>query len=112
MHRGFTLVETLLVITVVAVLAVGVITLLDPNVLIGRGYDTARKYDLSVLKKKFEEFNNDTGCYPRLDQVCYQGGKNGTLNLVNTNITSCVICGKVSGSPTFSPYLNNRPGRW
>jgi type II secretory pathway pseudopilin PulG len=108
-QSAFTLLEILITFALLMILIVTVIVLLNPTNLLGKGLDARRKYDLNMLKKKLEEFNNDKNCYPKLNEVCYQGGKNGTLNLVNDSITSCFICGNNPASPSFKPYLDTLP---
>lgn len=61
-QRGFTLMELLIAISVVALLAILVFIGLKTQ--IARGYDAKRKSDLSAIHKAFEEYYNDNDCYP------------------------------------------------
>lgn len=83
-HKAFTLVELLIVISIIAVLFAGLIILINPITIINRGNDVARKKDLDDAKKKLEEYMADTGCYPQPTQICMNG----------SNTTPCNICTK------------------
>lgn len=107
--HAFTILEILMTFGILIILIVAVIYLLNPKNLLGRGLDARRKYDLSAFNKKLEEFHNDKGCYPRLDEVCYTGGANGDLNHTDTTVRSCFVCGTNSQSPSFSPYMDRLP---
>lgn len=64
-RSGFSLPELLIVVTIIALVAVGVMMLWRKQV--DRGYDVKRKSDLARLRKVFEEYYNDKGCYPPQD---------------------------------------------
>lgn len=68
-EKGFTLVELLIVITILVVLAVILVGIINPNALIGRANDTKRKSDLNKLRTAFEEFSNDKGRYPTSTEI-------------------------------------------
>jgi len=59
---GFTLSELLIAVSIVA-LILGVI-FINWRVQIDRGYDLLRKKHLADIKRAFEEYYNDKGCYP------------------------------------------------
>jgi len=107
-NSSFTLVELLIVIGLLAAILFVAIILINPIQQIGKANDARRKSDLAMLKKSFEEYYNDKGCYPKPNQVCY-----GTIsNLCNANrvITqTCYICGNEAGSPDFSPWVPKLP---
>jgi prepilin-type N-terminal cleavage/methylation domain-containing protein len=63
-RRGFTLIELMITITVVVILALLILTQLNPMLQIFKGYDTVRKTDLAKLKLAFENYYEDKGCYP------------------------------------------------
>lgn len=96
---SFTLMELLIVISLIALLAVAAIVLLNPKKQLEKAWDGQRKQELSTLKKVFEDFYNDKNCYPQPDEVCYE----------NTTSTACPICGRHQNSPHLSPYLANLP---
>ncbi|MFH1561736.1 MAG: type II secretion system protein [Patescibacteria group bacterium] len=59
--KGFTLVEVLIVISIVVMLAVIVFGMLKQ---INKGRDGQRKDDLETIRIAFEDYFNDHGCYP------------------------------------------------
>lgn len=59
---GFTMIELLVVVTIIAVLAMILYSSLTRQV--QRGQDAARKSDFAKLKIAFENYYNDKGCYP------------------------------------------------
>ncbi len=63
--RGFTLIEVLIVVTIVALLAVMAIFLLLNN--LGKSRDGRRKADLDRIKIAFEEYYVDENTYPPSD---------------------------------------------
>ena len=68
MQRGFTLIEMLLVLTLVALLA----SLAAPVVTGGiqRARESTLKSDLSTLRRALDDYYADTGAYPReLDEL-------------------------------------------
>jgi prepilin-type N-terminal cleavage/methylation domain-containing protein len=69
MKRGFTLVELIIVIAILAILLTIMIGNINPLVMINRGYDAQRKKDIARLKVAFEEYYNDKGCYPSQELV-------------------------------------------
>ena len=88
--------ELLIVLTLVAVLAAGVVILLNPVSIINKGNDVARKKDLDDAKKMLEQYMADTGCYPQPTQVCMNG----------TNTNPCTICTKKQTTP-FSYFTRD-----
>lgn len=67
MKRGFTLVELIVVIAIVVVMAMIMIGIINPKSLVGRANDSRRKKDMSRIKVAFEEYFNDSGCYPSME---------------------------------------------
>ncbi len=110
--QGFTLMELLIVVGLVAAIAVAALVLLNPWAQMGKGYDARRKHDLNQLQHAFEEYYNDTGCYPRTDVVCFDSPKN--VCSISKTVTSklCHICGreaKPTGYAAIKPYLSELP---
>lgn len=62
--KGFTLVELMLVMAIMAILMIVVMGILNPNALVNRGKDARRKKDIGRIKVALEEYMNDNGCYP------------------------------------------------
>lgn len=103
---GFTLMELLIVVSLIAILVIAGLALLNPFAQIGKAYDSRRKHDLGALQKAFEDYYNDKGCYPPPTAVCYPNTQTGYNPLSDTK---CYICGNETGSPDFSPYLARLP---
>lgn len=101
--QGFTLMELILIIGLIALLLIGLLALLNPGQKIKQAHDTKRKTELQQLSKSFEEYYNDNEEYPTSVQICYNE------EVVNGDSCSCHICGKETGSPSFSPYLTALP---
>lgn len=95
-HKAFTLMELLIVVSVMAVLFAGLILLINPITIINRGNDVARKKDLDDAKKMLEEYMADTGCYPQPTQICING----------SNTSPCNICTKQQ-SAQFSYFAKD-----
>jgi type II secretion system protein G len=70
LKRGFTLVELLVVIAIIGILAMGIISIVDPKAQLQKAQDARRKTDLSQIQKAFETFYQDNGRYP--DVVSYK----------------------------------------
>lgn len=67
--NGFTLVELLIVMTIIVSLMIMAIGVINPIAMIGKARDTQRKSDLVKLKKAFEEYYNDKGYYPTSSEL-------------------------------------------
>jgi type II secretory pathway pseudopilin PulG len=102
--KGFTVMEMLIIISVIIILAVAFITLADPLGQFNKGYDSKRKHDMGQLSKLMDDFYNDYGAYPDDSQICY-----GSASDDGNNVCSCYICGEESTSADFSPYLRKLP---
>ena len=61
-HRGFTLMEVLIVLAIIIILIL--LALLNIRNQINRGFDSRRKADLALIRTAFEDYNNDTQSYP------------------------------------------------
>lgn len=114
---GFTLLEILIFIALFAILAVAVFVLMDPFSQIKKANDAKRKKDLDTLKKAFEDYYNDKGCYPKPEEVCYPGTirnvcEGGSTYTRKVRSKICFICGKEEKPiqfDNFKPYLDNLP---
>jgi GxxExxY protein len=108
----FTLMELLIIITLIAILATAVLVLFNPKKQIEKAWDTKRKNDLNTLRKVLEDYYNDKGCYPTGNIICYNNPKENKKGVgVGATIVgySCNICGTEPTSPNFSPYLSVLP---
>lgn len=111
-EHGFTLMELLIVVALIALIATAVLVLLNPWAQIAKGQDSKRKQELTQLNKVLEDWYNDKGCYPKPTDICYDPPTNVcTPPGVNGPLKSqkCHICGNESSSPPFSPYLSRLP---
>lgn len=63
-EKGFTLIELLIVIAVIGILAVAVLSAINPLEQMRKGRDTARKSDASELLNAIERFYTSYQCYP------------------------------------------------
>lgn len=63
-HQGFTLVEIMIVVSLIVIIAIALLGGINPLQQFFRGYDTVRKSDLAKLKSAFENYYNDHNCYP------------------------------------------------
>ena len=110
--KAFTLIELLIVIAILALVVSVAIALLNPLQEFGRADDARRKADLNTLRKSFEDYYNDKGCYPTAAQVCSDSPisqKQGVGASAKTVSYTCHICGLASSTPSFAPYLSRLP---
>ncbi len=96
---GLSLMEILIIVTLIITIAVAVLILFNPKRQIEKGWDSKRKTELGQLRKILEDWYNDKNCYPRPNQICYDSVVNNT----------CHICGRVLTPTDFSPYLKTLP---
>jgi len=78
-NKGVTLVEVLLVMTIIVILATMMTGAINPIALVGRANDSRRKKDLGRIRVSFEDYYNDKNCYPTQDVV------DGLMNENNCN---------------------------
>ncbi len=81
---GWTLAELLIVVVIIAILAV-IFLMVNWKRNVFRAQDARRKADLNNIRRAFEEYYNDNGCYPSL-----------------TILESC-------GSTDLAPYIKTVP---
>lgn len=62
--KGFTLVELLIVITIIAIFGVMAIGIFNASGIQNKARDAQRKKDLNRIKVALEEYFNDNGSYP------------------------------------------------
>lgn len=99
---GFTLMELMIVLSILALLATGLLITLNPKKQIERTWDGQKKADLYSLQTALDDYNNDNNSYPPGSNICYDSVVN------NSGICSCHICGKLSPS-SLLPYLPKLP---
>lgn len=105
MKQSFTIIEIIIVITLIALVASGTLALLNPWQQMNKGYDAQRKKNLDTLRKTLEDWYNDKNCYPKPSEICY----NAQLQYAPDEAITCNICGNHSSSPSSSPYLEKFP---
>jgi len=86
-RTGFTLIEIIIVLTILAILLVFMAGIINPGAMINRAQDAQRKKDIRRIKIAFEEYYNDKSCYP----------------------TAAEIAALACKSSTFRPYLDSWP---
>jgi prepilin-type N-terminal cleavage/methylation domain-containing protein len=100
---GFTLVEVLIVIALIALIGATVPLTMNFKKQLDRSNDLKRKKDLSVVRSAMDEFYNDNNRYPIGREICFDN-PGGTLYVdgLGQNLGCiCHICGKkVIGSTT------------
>lgn len=62
--KAFTLVELLIVISILSIMVTILVGILNPIAMVNKGRDARRKKDLNRIRVAFEEYFNDKGCYP------------------------------------------------
>lgn len=87
-NKGLTLVEILVVMAIIIVLVIMVVAAFNAIGAVNKARDAKRKKDLARIKVAFEEYFNDTGCYPGVALVA--------------DLTNKSNCGS---STVFTPYL-------
>lgn len=96
-HRGFTIVELLIVVVVIAILAA--ITVVAYTGIQNRTHDSVVQSDLKSIAKKFEAYKIDNGVYPvgdgqlqttgiEVSKGSYGPGFSGVHNLLYCRVTS------------------------
>lgn len=95
-----TLLEILITLGLLIVLMIVLLWAFNPKAQIDKANDGKRKGELTSLNKVLEDWYNDHNCYPKPEEICYDG---------QAGDVECNICGNEPTSPDFSPYLNNLP---
>ena len=98
MRKGFSLLEILIVITIVLILAAALLVTLNPWEQTNKAHDVKRKTELTQLSKALEDFYNDHQCYPKANQVCF----NAPTQRADGSFI-CNMCGTDPASPSLSP---------
>jgi type II secretory pathway pseudopilin PulG len=106
MKKSFTLLEILVVITLLVILAITLILIFDPLNQINKANDGKRKTELSTMKKVLEDWYNDKNCYPKPAEICFPSSEQDYNPAINDK---CYFCGDDPNSPSLSPYLSRMP---
>jgi len=94
LNSGLTLLEVMIVMMLLVLLIIGVLAFFKPQEQIAKAKDAKRKNDLNELRKVFEDWYSDKGCYPKKSEVCYN----------DLSGTTCEICTSQVGSPSLEAY--------
>ncbi len=80
---GFTLMEILMVVTLIGILSIAFISMANYHFQLKRGADSKRKSDLTLLKAKMEDYYNDNNQYPSSEEMAQCGvALNPYLNVI------------------------------
>lgn len=71
-HEGFTLLEIVVVIGILAILSSSVLVFLNPFEQFKKAEDAKRRSDLSQIQKSLESYYNDHARYPAVDASTHQ----------------------------------------
>lgn len=99
-NKGFTLIEMLVVIGVIAVLAGALFTVINPVSQLEKARDAQRKNDLAQIQRALEAYHQDFGEYPA---QCNAGLKHSVRPYVEDDLT-CIPWGN-----SWAPYMNVLP---
>lgn len=64
LHKGYTLAEILVVVTIIVILGLAILVGINPIAQIFKGYDARRRADLVKIKIALEGYYSDHECYP------------------------------------------------
>ena len=90
---GFTLIELILVVAVMAIFSTLIFYTLNPFEQLKKGSDSKRKSDLSELQRALETYYHDFGAYP---------SSSGDYRILNDAI-------KVEWGSSWAPYMTKLP---
>ena len=97
-QSGFTIVELLIVIVVIAILAA--ISIVAYNGISQRARDAERTQELSSIRKALSMYYVDKGGYPTCSGTTYVAGAPSDANGATTCLTSALVPTYISSIPT------------
>jgi len=107
---GFTLIELVVSIGILAVISVGVLTILNPMEQIKKANDAKRKADLAQIQRVLEGFYQDNGRYPYSTDPSDPSLCGNSNPCPNYRIVSLAADNPVRDWGTsFQPYINALP---
>lgn len=101
-HRqtGFTLLEIMITIAIIATIAIILLVMLNPQAQLLKVQDAQRKRDLNQMSKIFEEYYSNSENYPVSSDVCIDDP------VSNNGVCSCHVCGLSSSSSQLASYTS------
>jgi general secretion pathway protein G len=107
-RRGFTLIEILVVIVVIAILA----TLVAPNIFrhVGAAKDATARSQIEMLGSALDAYRLDNGTYPTTEQGLEALQSPSTIEPVPTNWREPYLRKDVPNDPWGHPYIYKSPG--
>lgn len=109
-HRGFTLIELILVIAILGILAVVVLILINPIQMLSRSKDAGRKSTITQLGRSIQAYyTNNANTYPdpsQWDQIIVNSSDirsfpSGINYYTVNNVTACQTNAKPDSLPSF-----------
>ena len=101
---GFTLVELLITITVLAILSGVLLTLINVNGIRSKARDSQRKADLSKIQTALESYFADHQQYPSGRQDCASSQNPGFMCITGSDLTSQALNGYMDKVPVDPLY--------
>ena len=106
MKKAFTILELLIVVSLMAILATAAIFLINPSKQFQKARNTQRKKDLAELRKVLEDFYSDHNRYPKASEICYDTPSSSRIDQYGKTACYCHLCGSNPASPkSLSSYL-------
>lgn len=90
-NKGFTLVELLVIVTVLGVLMGVLLVIINPETQFKKARDTGRRASLKTVQAALEQYYNDNGAYP--PTACWSGDACWTLgagSFLGSNATNYI----------------------
>lgn len=113
---GFTMIELLIVIAILGILAVAVLSAINPIEQINRGRDTGSRSDAEQLLSAIERFYAMTGYYPWTLQVgvaptlAWTPVKDTWVTPNGLGFTACPVLRRLSETGASAGICNDEPG--
>lgn len=101
--KGFTLIELIITMSILAILVGFVVAILDPFTQFQKGRDARRKSDLSQLQKALEQYYQDHQQYPP------SGGAGNTYEVMDTSTSPATPIPWGGTTPVWQKYIEVMP---